>query len=284
MRKFVFVLLAFMAAMTLVTTGCTDGRRPTSDTDSVVSVDSDSIAEDSAESLIASTPMPKAADELFDDFIFNFAANRKLQYSRIVFPLQVYYGDKAAKQIGRGQWKMEHFFMRQDYYTLIFDNQRQMSLVKDTSVNSVAIEKIYLNRKSVKQYLFDRIDGQWMMTGIKYIGLSQSQNASFLNFYNAFATDTAYQYSHISNPLKFSGPDPDDDFSTMQGDLLPEQWPAFASLAVLPTGMIYNIIYGQKYSNSKTKLFLIRGIANGLEQEFTFRHVNGKWYLAKLNI
>ena len=79
--------------------------------------------------------MPKAADELFDDFVFNFAANRKLQMSRINFPLPVYHNDKLKKQIEKKHWRMEHFFMRQDYYTLIFDNRRQMNLVKDTTLS-----------------------------------------------------------------------------------------------------------------------------------------------------
>ena len=52
-------------------------------------IDSSSEAPDSTEKVISETPMPKAADELFDDFFFNFAANKKLQFKRIVFPLTV---------------------------------------------------------------------------------------------------------------------------------------------------------------------------------------------------
>ena len=47
----------------------------------------DSTVADNEMKAIEEEPMPKAADELFDDFVFNFAANRKLQYSRIKFPL-----------------------------------------------------------------------------------------------------------------------------------------------------------------------------------------------------
>src|SRR3712207_656841 len=91
------------------------------------------------ESIIAETPMPKAADELFDDFIFNFAANKKLQHKRIHFPLDVYKNGKKDHQIQKKEWKTEHFFMHQDFYTLIFDNKKQMNLVKDTSVSHVEI-------------------------------------------------------------------------------------------------------------------------------------------------
>ena len=53
----------------------------------------DSTVADNEMKAIEEEPMPKAADELFDDFVFNFAANRKLQYSRIKFPLPVVRGD-----------------------------------------------------------------------------------------------------------------------------------------------------------------------------------------------
>ncbi len=41
---------------------------------------------------------------------------------------------------------MEHFFMRQDYYTLIFDNQKQMKLMKDTTIDHVVVEKVFYSR------------------------------------------------------------------------------------------------------------------------------------------
>lgn len=282
--SFLSVLFAVLTIVGFATVGCT-GKRPSLVMDSI-NVDSsevvDTQAVDSAEKLIEETPMPKAADELFDDFVFNFAANRKLQMSRIQFPLPVYRNDKMVKSINKRNWRMEHFFMRQDYYTLIFDNQKQMNLVKDTTVSHVVIEKVFYDKKMVQQFLFDRIDGQWMMTSINYKPMYANMNASFLKFYGEFASDSTFQAEHLHNPVKFVGPDPDDDFSTMTGDIEPETWPAFAPK--LPSGMIYNIIYGQKYSESNQKIFVIRGIANGLETELTFRRVGGKWLLMKLNM
>ena len=177
---------------------------------------------------------------------------------------------------------MEHFFMRQDYYTLIFDNQRQMNLVKDTTIDHVVVEKVFFRTKKVQQFLFNRINGQWMMTSINYKPMYANMNASFLKFYGSFASDSTFQSQHLHNPVKFVGPDPDDDFSTMTGDIEPETWPAFAPK--LPNGMIYNIIYGQKYTESSQKIFVIRGIANGMETQLTFRRVKGKWLLMKLNM
>lgn len=281
--SFISVLLALLTIVCFSSVGCT-GKKPASDADTLASdtTVADTQAMDSTEKLIEETPMPKAADELFDDFVFNFAANRKLQLSRVHFPLPVYRIEKVVKTIDKKHWKMEHFFMRQDYYTLIFDNQKQMNLVKDTTIDHVVVEKVFYHKKTVQQFLFNRINGQWMMTSINYKPMYSNKNASFLKFYGKFATDSTFQAEHLHNPVKFVGPDPDDDFSTMTGDIEPETWPAFAPK--LPSNMIYNIIYGQKYNESNQKIFVIRGIANGLETELTFKRIGGKWMLTKLNM
>ena len=226
--------------------------------------------------------MPKAADELFDDFFFNFAANRKLQRKRILFPLPVYENGKVVRTIAKDKWKIDNFFMRQDFYTLIFDNVKQMKVVKDTTINHVVVEKIYLTNNSVKQYLFNRIHGEWMLTSLNVHPIRQNSNASFLHFYQRFATDSAFQARSVHDPLHFVGPDPDNDFSNTSGTLLPEQWPSFAP--ELPHALIYNIIYGQKYTESNQKIFVIRGIANGLETELTFKKIGKEWKLMKLSM
>ena len=281
--SFLSVLLAVLTVVCFTSVGCSD-KKPAQvhDSTSVDSVIADTQTVDSTEKLIEETPMPKAADELFDDFVFNFAANRKLQMKRVHFPLPVYHNDKLVKTIEKRAWKMEHFFMHQDYYTLIFDNQKQMNLVKDTAIDHVVVEKVFYAKKKVQQFLFNRINGEWMMTSINYKPMYSNMNASFLKFYGKFATDSAFQAEHLHNPVKFVGPDPDDDFSTMSGDIEPETWPAFAPQ--LPHGMIYNIIYGQKYAESNQKIFVIRGIANGMETILTFKRVHGKWMLTKLNM
>ena len=263
------------------TTGCSD-KKPVA-ADSVV-VDSlpavDTAAVDTMDQLISEQQMPKAADELFDDFIFNFAANRKLQMNRIKFPLKVVDGDEVSF-IKKGQWKMEHFFMDQGYYTLIFDNMKQMDLVKDTSINNVVVEKVYLDEEKVKKYMFERLGGRWMLTSVQTNAMIQNTNASFLAFYQRFASDPDFQLESLNNPVMFTGPDPDDDFSTMTGEIAPETWSAFAP--ELPSGFIYNIMYGQKYTEGNQKIFVMRGIANGMEMELTFKKIDGEWKLTALS-
>ena len=277
------VVLVFVACLCMVlwTTGCSDKKPVAADTlavDSRQMVDTASV--DTLDELISEQPMPKAADELFDDFIFNFAANRKLQLGRIKFPLEVVDGENVA-YLKKKQWKMEHFFMDQGYYTLIFDNMKQMNVVKDTSINNVVVEKVYLAKEKVEKYIFKRINGRWMLTSVHTNDMVQNTNASFLAFYQKFASDPSFQIESLNNPVMFTGPDPDDDFSTMTGEIAPETWPAFAP--ELPSDFIYNIMYGQKYTEGNQKIFVMRGIANGMEMQLTFKRMDGKWKLTSLS-
>ena len=283
MRKVLVIFALFsLLFMLFVPTGCNDRKPRTVDSTASDTAVRDTSAADSAENLIEATPMPKAADELFDDFVFNFAANRKLQRRRIVFPLPVYRDGKVVKKIAENKWEMERFFMRQEYYTLIFDNAKQMNLVKDTTISHVVIEKIFSHKNLIQQYLFNKIKGKWMLTSMNYMSLAQNKNADFLKFYNKFATDTAFQVRSMAREVQFSAPDPNDDFAQISGVMMPQQWPDFKP-GLIPNGTIYNIIYGQKYTDAGRRLFVIRGIANGLEIELSFRKVGGQWKLVKFN-
>ena len=277
MNRFLAVIFATVLLMFSCKGGRTasdNGEVPADSTDTI-----ESEVTDTLEQLIEETPMPRAADELFDDFFFNFAANKRLQSERIQFPLPVV-TDGKTEYIDKKEWKTEHFFMRQGYYTLIFDSRRQMDLGKDTSVNHVTVEKIFLDIKTISQFIFDRVNGLWMMKAINVMPIYKNPNASFLKFYQCFATDSLYQLQSLDETVQFSAPDPDDDFEQMEGVITPETWPAFAP--ELPSQMIYNIIYGQYAANGNRKIFVIRGISNGLEMEMTFLRKNGKWLLTKL--
>lgn len=279
MRHYTIVLVALM----LLTAACGGNKTApageTAPADSVVATDSDTLVADELVDEVDNLPMPKAADELFDDFIFNFAASKKLQYERILFPLKRYNGSRVDT-ITRQQWKMDYFFMRQQYYTLLFDSERHMEIVKDTTVSHAVVEKIYFNTSSVIQYVFDRLKGAWMLTRINTIPIAASSNASFLNFYHHFATDADFQRRHLAEAVVFVGPDPDDDFAQMEGVISPDTWEAFAP--ELPAKMIYNIIYGKPEREGDCKVFVLRGIANGMEVRMTFRRSSESWKLTKL--
>ncbi len=253
---------------------------PLDDVDSTAAKDSvDTAAVDSQELLIMDTPMPQAADELFDDFLFNFAANKNLQMERVAFPLTVIRnGDTTKTQ--RPDWKMERFFMRQGYYTLLFNSRKEMAMMNDTSLTEAVVEKIYFNTGAVIQYQFRRLRGAWMLTEVDTQPLASNPNASFLQFYHKFVTDSVFQGQSLEETVQFVGPDPDDDFQQMEGFLTPDTWPAFAP--ELPDNMLYNIVYGPRRPRTDNMIFMLRGIANGLELELTFKRHGDNWKLAKM--
>ena len=277
MKRCVIAIFAVVLLM-FSCTGNKSGQADEMPADSVAdSIDSTDV--DSLEMLIAETPMPRAADAMFDDFIFNFVANKKLQKERVIFPLRTREGEKTTFT-EKNQWKMEHLFMRQGYYTLLFSDNEQMSHQKDTAVSEAIVEKIQLQKNRVMSYYFVRIKGAWMMKEVVVTPLSENPNASFLEFYKRFVTDSAFQVKSLNKMVTFVGPDPDDDFSMMEGVITPDTWGAFAP--ALPSKVLYNIVYGKPKPADKEMIFLMRGVANGLELELRFKKVGNRWLLMKM--
>lgn len=276
--KRIFIAVSAGLLLMFSCTGNRTGQGQEMPADSVV--DSADVAEtDTMELLITETPMPRAADAMFDDFLFNFLANKRLQKERIVFPLRIFKGDKV-EQMDKQQWKMEHLFMRQGYYTLLFNDDKQMALMKDTAVSEAVVEKILLRKKQVRAYIFHRIRGAWMLCEVRVSPLEENVNASFLSFYQRFAADSAFQVRSLNETVKFVGPDPDDDFNMMEGVITADTWEAFAPK--LPAKSIYNVIYGKPQKEGSEKIFLLRGVANGLELELRFRKEGDKWLLMRM--
>ncbi len=277
MKRF---FIAFFV-MSLIMFSCTGNKaNQTEDVPADSLADTTDISDvDSMELLITETPMPRAADAMFDDFLFNFLANKKLQKERVVFPLRVTENGKTTK-IEKKEWKMEHLFMRQGYYTLLFNDDKQMQLMKDTAVSEAIVEKIMLNKNQVKNYVFQRIKGAWLLLEIRVNPIKSDVNASFLGFYKKFVNDSIFQVKSLSETVDFIGPDPDDDFNMMEGVITPDTWEAFAPQ--LPHKTLYNIIYGKPQVEGKQKIYLLRGVANGLEMELRFKKEGARWLLKKM--
>lgn len=225
-------------------------------------------------------PHPIEADELFDDFIFNYAADDNLQRQRTIFPLP-YYDEDTPLKIEEKDWKHDHLFSNQNYYTLLFDNEADMDLVGDTSLTSVQVEWILLREHKVKKYYFERIKGMWMLEAVNVRPVEEDENENFVDFYVRFASDSVYQRQHVRKPLLFITLDPDDEFSILETTLDIDQW--FAFRPALPTDSLSNINYGQKNEDlSESKILKVNGIGNGYSNIFYFRKRGGKeWELYK---
>ncbi len=280
MKKLVYLVVLSCIGMMFFATGCTD-KKPAAavDTPATDSVLTDSTDTDTVTKIIAETPMPKAADQLFDDFFFNFIANRKLQKSRVRFPLPVTTGGKTV-MMARNHWKTDHFFSRQGYYTLIFDDPKQMMAAKSTKIDTVVVERIFLNKGTVEQFCFDHQNGHWMLSAIHNIGFSDSPNASFLKFLPKFFASQGA--GKVKDPLPYSGPDPNgEDTKIINMKIAASEWSGF--LPEIPNIVMYNILYGQKYKDGNRKILSFKGLSNGLETQLIFKRRGGKWRLEKLN-
>ena len=205
MKRF-FIAIAAGLLLMFSCTGNRAGQGGEMPNDSVAD-STDTMETDTMELLITQTPMPRAADAMFDDFLFNFLANKRLQKERIVFPLRIFEGDKV-EQMEERQWQMEHLFMRQGYYTLLFNDEQQMALMKDTAVSEAVVEKILLKKNQVKDYMFRRIRGAWMLCEVRVNPLEENINASFLKFYQRFSSDSTFQVKSLNETVQFVGPDP----------------------------------------------------------------------------
>lgn len=269
--------------MMFVATGCSEKKTESADTVATDTLDVDTVDTVKIDSVVEAAPMPKSADKLFADFFFDFISKKKVQMNRIEFPLKVT-ADGETKQVTRNQWHMERFYHNQEYYTQIFDNERQKKAVAKIKSDTVIVEKIHLNEGQVEQYVFHNPEGKWWLTEVRTVDIKESSNASFLSFLHRFFTDSGYQMEHVKNPLAYYGPDPngEDENKYIRTQISANTWSEY--LPEIPSDQIYNIDYGQTYKEGQEKIFLFKGIANGLETELRFQKQGGEWKLTKLSL
>lgn len=222
---------------------------------------------------------PKSADGLFDDFIYSFMRNRRFQMDRITFPLPNEV-DGKNKPIKREDWTFDPLYVKQDVYTLIFDSEKSVKAEKDTARKQVIVEWVYLNKKRVKQYHFNKIDGIWRMTKLEIHAMTKNDNNDFYVFYDRFSTDADYQSAHILNPFVFNTYD-FDTFQTIEGLLDVSQWPDYKP--TLPKHVITNINYGQNYANSRKRVLLLCSPSGGMGCSLTFVKKGRTWMLERLD-
>ena len=272
MRKvFGFVLVAALVA------GCTGKgkgeKTEQEELDSLISQPADTLVLEEEEE---ERPIPKTADELFDDFIFTFIRSRKVQNSRIAFPLATYV-DGKKQLVKKSDWKYDRLFADSESYVAIYDNMKQARMEKDTTLKAASFEWIDLSTRRIKKYSFKRNGGKWGLTSITNDTAKPHDASDFLVFYHRFVTDSAYQYSHVSKELHFVTVDPDDEFEKIEGTLDVEQW--FEFRPQLPSGRIAVINYGQSYHNGNQKVMTMNGVSNSMQATFVFRKVDGEWML-----
>lgn len=274
------MLLMLLVLTAFMTNSCTGGKSPSAEEEAETdSLAADSLAQDTVVDLVAEVPQSKAVDELFDDFFFNFAGNKRMQMSRIQFPLPVH-ANGHTTMLERRQWKRSYFFMSDGYYVVLLDDIDDDALSKDTTVNKAYVERLDFDSGKVKRYDFQRLRDEWRLTAITHNTLENHANASFFQFYKHFATDEDFQVESLGSFVLMTAPDSDEEFTEVTGSISPEQWPAFKP-DLIPSGVVYFVNYGQQNTSETQKVFIVRGVANGLNIEMDFQRKDGQWKLLK---
>lgn len=285
---FLFVLLMVVGIATLSMSGCKDAKKDLDAladslalTDTLAN-DTDSVADDTPlsemEKLMGEKPMPEAADELFDDFFFNFSNNRKVQRERILWPL-VTIVNGVRKTTEENKWQMERFYSTDGFYVMLLDDVKQTKLAKDTALNNAVVKHVNIPRNSLENFTFNRINGQWMMTEMEKEPLSESRNAAFLRFYQKFATDSVYCYESLAENISFTGPDEEDENVTITRDISADEYGYWAPELMTD---FYTVSYGQKDESSNNKVFIMRQPSSSQECRMYFRRQGSQWKLYKL--
>lgn len=244
-----------------------------------VATSADSVATSTDTTASDGVPAPpETADGLFDDFIYSYMRSAQFQLERTDFPLSNVV-DGVNHPIERKDWKFDPLYIKQDVYTMIFDNARSINAGKDTALHHVVVEWVFLNKKRVKQYLFDKVDGHWRLAGLDTHELSKNANSDFYEFYRRFSTDTGFQSAHIANPFHFKTYDYD-QFQNIEGLLDVTQWPDYRP--ELPAGTITNINYGQSYGDARRRVLMICSPSGGMGCSLTFVRSGKSWKLERL--
>lgn len=281
-------LLIIGCFLCLLVSSCGDGRKKTDpfgalaeQIDSAKAVHPDSVGDLTFEE---EEEVPVAADESFADFFYNFASDEGFQRTRVVFPFS-FYGDEDVRRIGREEWRYDPLFSREPVYTVLFDNEEDMEVERDTSVHSVQIDWIYLSSKKVKRYYFERKDNRWYLEAVSVTPRNEADEAGkgeedFLDFYERFSRDSVFQRNRLHYPLLFVTSDPEDEFRILETTLDVGQW--FAFRPPMMRDSLTNVHYGQpENKTSKHKIIEFKGFGNGFNNTLYFECRKGIWKLTK---
>lgn len=224
---------------------------------------------------------PVAVDELFDDFFFSFASDSRFQNQRISFPLSCKDGDDVIS-LSRDDWRQFNSFDTQDFFSVIYEREHDLELQKDTSINNVSVEWVYLQDDYVERFNFNRINGKWTLTDMEKDQFRILPNGDFLDFYSQFIADSVYQRNALCLPLKLVLTPQGDDEEEQVESLDADEWFAMKSDLPFPEDMLINIDYGQSCISQNRKTLLMEGVSNGLQMKFMFNKQGSDWKLVQI--
>lgn len=274
MKHSVFFLLATTtAAIAFTACGHNDGRLSGND------LAADSVKADTNNVDFEEEPYVEPSrhvDVLFEDFLYTFLTDAKFQAHRIAYPLPRTHNGRK-EMVAKGQWTYTPLYANDDSYVLMFDQTNADVSAQDSTSKHVTLEWCDFDAQTSQQFVFDKKDGKWLLTGLVSDTLNSRAGDGFYAFFHSFSTDSLFRQQHICNPFAFKTYDTD-TYQAIDGVLDAEQWSDFAP--DIPTGHITHLIYGRRHQrSSRTRTIVITGADSGTSCTLHFRHQRGKWML-----
>lgn len=248
----------------------------------------DDLGEDSIEAFVGDTlhlfeeeEPPAAVDELFDDFFFNFLDDDRFQGQRISYPLPCKDGE-ADERLTKEDWHRFDHFKNQEVLSVLYEREQDYALSKDTSMQHVGVEWIQLRNDEVEKFLFNRVEGKWMLTAIEKKRRADMPNGDFLDFYAHFIADSLFQRHSLAEPVKVILTSDDGEEEPEEEHLTADEWFEMKNSLPLPTEEIVNVDYGQACISQNRKTLLLQGVSNGMQMKFKFTKDGDDWRLMEI--
>lgn len=217
-------------------------------------------------------------DGLFDDFIYHFVSDADFQKSRILFPLPISRFGKTFKK-EESEWKFNHTPSNVMTYAMLFTSKKNMELEKDTTINCVDVDCVYLPSDSVKKFSFCKVNQEWRLKSIHVDRFSKHKHGDFYQFYGQFVTDSTFQFKHIRNPFIF---ETEDEYSNeiIEGSVNAEAWPEYSP--DLPSDVLVCIHYESARPKTTLRYLVITNLSEGLSSTLRFESFRNQWKLTHL--
>lgn len=222
-----------------------------------------------------------AIDGVFNDFLFAYLHSRTLRQERTANPIRLEHSERPAELLDDFNPEFEFTFLNGEYYTTLYGNASQMQAENDEELDEdsiVSLQRINLNDKTIRNYIFHREKGHWQFAAIREAAFDNDDLGEFLNFYARFCSDSIFQSQSIADPLQVSIQDADEEEECINGIIDADQWQTFCS--EVPSGIISNIRKNQNYNGHKIVLRK-SGLSDGMQEIFTFSKERGNWHLIK---
>lgn len=252
-----------------------------SDADSLYADSIEMLAVDDTLELFEEEVLPKSADELFNDFFYNYALDEKFRKMRTTYKCEsaeddsVSVGSKPSGVVFRE-------LVVKDFYAVVYEREEELAFQKDTSLSEVVVERMNLDAGIVEQFDFRRYGGTWVMQDFTSTTVDDTPNSDFLAFYSSFSADSVGRLDNVTEPLMFVMTAEDDEGEDEVVEMRLDEWMEISADLPLPSHEIINVNYGQTCISNNNKLLLVVGISNGLSLKYRFMKQGGKWMLVEV--